>query len=167
MLYRHNDLEIFPPSAPEHFAAVRKLFREYYDFIFTLKDMLLNIDVHHSDEEIADLETGKYAAPSGALLLATLKGKYIGVVGLRILSGEICEMKRLYVAPEGRGASAGYHLALQIIKRGRELGYKKMRLDTHPSMKKAHALYYSLGFYDIPRYNANIIPGALFMELTL
>ncbi len=101
----------------------------------------------------------------GALLLAATDQKYIGIVCLRKLTGDICEMKRLYVRPMLRGASLGMRLAQHILGKGKSLGYKKMWLDTHPAMKKAHQLYYSLGFYDIPRYNQNTLPGALFMEL--
>jgi GNAT superfamily N-acetyltransferase len=116
---------------------------------------------------VAALESGKYSGPYGATLLASLSDCFIGAVALRKFSDDICEMKRLYVRPEGRGTSAGFQLARQIMQRAKGLGYRRMRLDTLPSMTKAHRLYYSLGFYDIERYNQNMVPGALFMEAEL
>jgi ribosomal protein S18 acetylase RimI-like enzyme len=53
------------------------------------------------------------------------------------------------------------------IVRARELGYSTMRLDTLPRMDAARALYLSLGFRPIQRYNDNPIAGVLFFELTL
>ena len=42
-----------------------------------------------------------------------------------------------------------------------------MRLDTLPTMDAARALYLSLGFRQIERYNENPIEGVLFFELAL
>jgi GNAT superfamily N-acetyltransferase len=161
-----SDVKIFEPSTPEHFEAVRRLLQEYMDFLYRLPDVHF-LDLQDPKGEIAELEKGKYAPPYGAILLASHENAFIGAVALRKLTDEIGEMKRLYVRPEGRGSSIGLRLAQQIIQKGREIGYQKMRLDTHPAMTKAHQLYYSLGFYNIPKYNQNNVPGALFMELDL
>jgi putative acetyltransferase len=163
-----SDVRIFPPLTPLHFSAARQLFKEYIDFLHGLPHMHLHIDMQDPVSELAELERGKYSQPGGgAILLALHDRAFVGVVALRKLTNGICEMKRLYVRPRRRGAAIGRQLAQQIIQKGKETGYQKMRLDTHPAMTKAHQLYHSLGFYDIPRYNQNMVPGALFMELDL
>jgi ribosomal protein S18 acetylase RimI-like enzyme len=162
-----SDIRIFEPTEPVHFEAVRQLFSEYMILLDGLPDVTLNPDIQSPAAEVARLESGKYSAPDGATLLASLGNGFVGAVALRKFSDGICEMKRLYVRPEGRGTSVGFHLAQQIMKKAKDLGYRKMRLDTLPSMTKAHRLYYSLGFYDIERYNQNMVPGALFMEVGL
>ena len=79
----------------------------------------------------------------------------------------MCEMKRLYVRAEARGTGAGRALVAAIVEEARRLGYRTMRLDTLPTMDAARALYLSLGFRPIERYNNNPIEGVLFFELEL
>ncbi len=76
-------------------------------------------------------------------------------------------MKRLYVRPSARGSGTGRALVEASIVRARELGFAAMRLDTLPTMDAARALYLSLGFRPIERYNDNPIEGVLFFDLRL
>jgi ribosomal protein S18 acetylase RimI-like enzyme len=102
-----------------------------------------------------------------SILLARDGEEIVGCVALRRLEDGVCEMKRLYVRPAGRGTGAGRALVLASIARARELGYATMRLDTLPTMDAARTLYLSLGFRPIERYNDNPIEGVLFFELAL
>ncbi len=163
-----NEIQISIATTESNFTAVRLLFSEYLTFLFDLPNMNLYFDPLQSPfAELDELQSGKYAPPEGTILLATSDNEPIGVVALRKFDDEDCEMKRLYVRPILRGASVGRKLAEAIIEKGRQLGYKRMLLDTHTTMKKAHQLYESLGFHYIPRYNDNAVPDALFMALQL
>ena len=56
-------------------------------------------------------------------------------------------MKRLYVRPPFRGDKIGRELAERIVQEARRLGYRSMRLDSHPpTMGAAVKMYRTLGF---------------------
>jgi putative acetyltransferase len=136
--------------------ALRALFREYAAWL-------------GSRGWAGDLEAELAALPAGydAILLARVGDEVAGCVALRPLADGVCEMKRLYVRPAARGSGLGRALAEASIERARALGYRTMRLDTLPTMGAARALYRSLGFRQIERYNDNPVEGALFLERAL
>jgi ribosomal protein S18 acetylase RimI-like enzyme len=130
----------------------------------------LRLDFQSFDEELADLP-GEYAPPDGALLLARhAEDKHlVGCVAMRAFDrpGGIAEMKRLYIDPSARGTGLGRQLALAAIEMAAKAGYRRLRLDTLPSMARAQELYVQLGFRDIANYNGNPLPGSRFLELIL
>jgi len=136
--------------------ALRELFREYFAWLGP-KGWFTDVEA-----EIAGLPGG-YAT----ILLARDGDEIVGCAALRPLEEGICEMKRLYVRPAARGSGAGRALVEASVARARELGFRAMRLDTLPTMDAARALYLSLGFRGIERYNENPVAGVLFFELEL
>lgn len=71
-------------------------------------------------------------------------------------------MKRMFVAPDLRGRGLGRLLATAIMDRGRELGYRRMVLDTLEHMLAPIHLYESLGFKRCPAYYDNPLPGVVY-----
>ncbi|WP_293386383.1 GNAT family N-acetyltransferase [Phenylobacterium sp.] len=76
-------------------------------------------------------------------------------------------MKRLYVAPAGRGAGLGRALVAAVIAAARAIGYREVRLDTLPEMGAAIALYRSVGFAPIAPYYDTPVAGTLFLSRRL
>ncbi len=155
------DIIIVPAQDPKQFDIVRTLFREY--------QASLGIDLcfQSFEEELATLP-GKYAPPRGMLLLAFAGAEPAGVIAMRPLNEQVCEMKRLYVRPTARGHRLGQRLIDRLFAEARTAGYSRMRLDTLTGlMDRAIELYRSLGFYEIPPYFASPLPNELFLEVDL
>ena len=136
--------------------ALRALFRDYFAWL-------------GPDGLFVDAEAELAALPGGyhAILVARVSEEIVGCLALRKLEDGACEMKRLYVRPSARGSGSGRALVEASIVKARQLGYSTMRLDTLPRMDAALALYLSLGFRRIERYNDNPIEGVVFLELQL
>lgn len=141
---------------------VRQYFRNYAAWLG------VDLSYQNFDQEMASLP-GAYSAPQGRLFFAEVDGRPAGCVGVRPLpdSDGVCEMKRLYVAPEERGHGVGAALALAAIKAAKEIGYRKLMLDTLPNMRMAVKLYRELGFTEAPNYYQTPVEGTMFMALDL
>jgi putative acetyltransferase len=139
------------PAQPRDSETVRALLREYAD--------ALDVDLSFQDFEA---ELADPLAVYEVVLLAD-----DGCVALRRLDSEACEMKRLYVRPAARGDGLGRKLAEAIVTEARERGYRRLFLDTLPTMRAARRLYESLGFRETEAYRYNPVPGTSFLELAL
>lgn len=139
---------------------VRQFFRNYAGW--------LGVDLcfQNFDAEMANLP-GAYSAPQGRLFLAEVDGQGAGCVGVRPLSEGVCELKRLYVEPAFRGRGVGRDLIMAAIRAAREIGYRKIMLDTLPNMRMALKLYRELGFRRAPAYYATPVEGTQFLALDL
>ncbi|MBK7414612.1 MAG: carbonate dehydratase [Dechloromonas sp.] len=141
---------------------VRQYFRNYAAWLG------VDLSYQNFDQEMASLP-GAYTAPEGRLFFAEIEGRPAGCVGVRPLpeSEGVCEMKRLYVDPEERGHGVGNALALAAIKAAKEIGYRKLIIDTLPSMRMAVKLYRELGFTEAPAYYKTPVEGTMFLALDL
>ena len=148
------------PDAPGDVQAARELFAEY------AASLDVDLGFQGFDDELEGLPAG-YTSPTGVLLLANTSAGTVGCAAVRQLEGDACELKRLYVRPAGRGAGLGRELTEHAIAAARQLGYRRMRLDTLPSMQTAYALYRELGFAEIEPYRFNPVPGTRYLELDL
>ena len=141
-------------------ACAAGMFRDY--------QKALGVDLCFQDFE-RELESlpGTYTPPSGALLLAERAGRVLGCVAMRQQTDGVCEMKRLYIVPDARGAGIGRTLALAVIERARRAGYCTMRLDTLARLREAMALYASLDFKVGDPYYPNPLGGVVYWEKDL
>ena len=139
---------------------VRQFFRNYAAW--------LGVDLcfQNFDQEMASLP-GAYGAPEGRLFYAEADGQPAGCVGIRPFSEATCELKRFYVEPSFRSRGIGRALLLAAIKAAREIGYRRILLDTLPAMRIATKLYRELGFRQTPAYYATPVEGTQFLALDL
>lgn len=97
-----------------------------------------------------------HARPRGKILLAEQDSAVIGCAMYYPLEDVgVCEIKRIFVAPEGRGLGAAKALVRTAMIGAAQDGYARMVLDTMTELHEAIALYKRLGF----------APGTPFYEL--
>ncbi len=150
---------IAPVRTSDDLAATVRLFKAY------AASLDFDLSYQNFAAEIAAMP-GHYAPPAGELLLACDTERHpVGCVGLRpIEPAGCCEMKRLYVIPDGRGTGLGRMLVAAAVEVARRTGYHEIRLDTLPSMARAQALYHKLGFQAMDPYYDTPVTGTLFMR---
>ena len=153
-------LEITSCTTQTDFSLALQLTRDY------LRWLDMDLSFQDIDEELANF-AGMYGAPNGLYLLAREAGKLAGGVGMRKLTPQICEMKRLFVYDGYQGRGVGTRLCSALIREAKRRGYRKMRLDTLGRMQPAIRLYENLGFKEIGPYRYNPDPTAKYLELRL
>jgi putative acetyltransferase len=152
--------ELIHPNSPALWETARDLVREY------AASLNVNLDFQNFGEELLHFET-EYAPPTGTFLLARHNDEFVACGALRRFSATDCEMKRLYVRPSARKLGLGRQIALTLIDEAKSLGYKRMLLDTLPTMHSAQSLYKSLGFEPTQPYRYNPIEGSAYLKLDL
>ena len=156
----HGDLDIDEVLSPEDVTIARALFVEYAQAV---DDPLCFAGF---EEELASLP-GSYGPPQGGLWLARVGGVVAACVAVRPLDDERCEMKRLYIRAAFRGYGLGRLLAERCLGFARERGYRRMYLDTLPSMVRARSLYATLGFVETGPYGERQHPELHYLAVEL
>jgi putative acetyltransferase len=150
--------------------AARELLAEYMAWTTTVEG-----DAHDAPtfaghaEELASLP-GIYVLPKGRLLLARVDGKLAGCAAIKPHDDRVCELKRVYVRPEFRGLGLGVQLVRCALDDARSIGYERVVLDSHISMRGAHAIYRSFGFTVVEApadFPERFKPVVVFMECDL
>ncbi len=79
-----------------------------------------------------------------------------GIYPTANLPEDTCELVKLYLAPAARGKGIGKLLMMQCFTAAKDLGYKKMYLETMPELNIAVPLYEKMGFsyLDAPQGNS-------------
>jgi putative acetyltransferase len=147
-------------SDDHDFALARELITEYLD------SLPFNVDFQDVDTELAELQV-RYGPPGGRGLIARVDAAAMGFVGIQEFGPGAGELKRMYVRPAARGLGLGRALAVAGVKAARELGYRRLLLDTVASLQEAIHVYESLGFVPIEPYRHNPRPDARYFALDL
>jgi GNAT superfamily N-acetyltransferase len=93
--------------------------------------------------------------PSGAFLVGWEADAALCCGGLKRLTDEVCEIKRMFVVPEARGRGLAQLLLDALEDAARSLGYSVARLDTGPKQPHARRLYERSGYREVDNFNGN------------
>ena len=81
--------------------------------------------------------------------IAILNDKVVGGGGIYPTDGlpaDTCELVKMYLLPEARGAGLGKNTDRKKFIFAREMGYKQVYLETMPELKQALKVYAKFGF---------------------
>ena len=93
----------------------------------------------------------------GAFLIVYEEGTPVGCGALRLLDAETGELKRMYIAPALRGKGLGRQLVTALEREARNLGARRLILETGIRQTAAIALYQASGFEPIPLYGEYLL----------
>jgi putative acetyltransferase len=111
-----------------------------------LREHGLTPDPAATDADLYRLEPA-YARAGGSFdVLVDARGVVVGTVGLFPLGAGRCELRKMYLAPELRGRGLGKRLLLHALERARQLGFRRVELETASVLRAAIRLYESFGF---------------------
>jgi|LakMenEpi03Aug12_release.lakeMendotaPanAssembly.Ray.scaffolds.fasta_scaffold53430_1 putative acetyltransferase len=139
-----------------HIAESREIQLEYIAWIDSMlkrkHGISLTVDSINQlmDEVMTDWPL--YSGHQGRFFLAYIGKSVGGMAGIKYVSRNVCELKRLYVSPLHRRVGLGRSLIERLLSGARILGYSKVRLETLDFMEAAIRLYESLGFVRIPEF---------------
>jgi GNAT superfamily N-acetyltransferase/DNA-binding MarR family transcriptional regulator len=93
--------------------------------------------------------------PAGLFVVARLDSEAVGCGGLKRSDKTTGEIKRVWTAPSARGMGVARRVLRALEAAARNMGIKRLRLDTNRALTEARALYRKEGFREIARFNDN------------
>ena len=93
--------------------------------------------------------------PHGRFVVAYAGDRPVGCGAVKRFDAASAEIKRLYVAPEARGAGVSRLILVRLEQVARAGGHAVVRLDTGDKQPEALALFRSAGYREIADYNGN------------
>ena len=113
-----------------------------------LKEYNLKPDPASTDADLRDIEHSYFAQGGTFYVLEEKSGSIVGAYGLYPVESRTCELRKMYLHRSYRGKGLGKFLMESALSEARQLGFKRMTLETASVLKEAIALYKSYGFVE-------------------
>ena len=126
--------------------------------------------VEEKDWEVLKNPVKYILEPGGALFMAFQDEVAVGTCGLLAMGGGSYEVAKMTVSEKLRGLGIGKKLLAHVIGYAREIGAKRLYLETNNHLQSAIHVYESLGFRHLPLERIVPSPYAranVYMELWL
>src|SRR5262252_5591653 len=98
-------------------------------------------------------DTKVFSRPSGAFVVARVRGRAVGCGAVKFKGTLPAEFKRMWIAKESRGLGLGKRLLDALENQARAAGAKTVRLETNRTLKEAIAMYRQSGYAEIEPFN--------------
>ncbi|MGN7190131.1 GNAT family N-acetyltransferase [Curtobacterium sp. MCBA15_004] len=127
-------VELATPADADAFRTLNEAWIERY---FTLED---------EDRAILGDPAGRIVEPGGAVFVARLDDEVIGCIGLMPVGDRVFELVKMAVSPAHQGHGTGRKLIAVALDRARELGARRVVLESNSQLASAVHLYEAFGF---------------------
>ncbi len=136
-------------ATPADAAAIRALVAA------VLAEFGLRSDPAGTDADLADLDRHYLARGGDFVVLVDASGAVVGTCGLHPTdvpadAPRTVELRKMYLVPALRGRGQGRRLLAWALDRARELGFRRITLETATVLRDARALYERHGFRPDP-----------------
>jgi DNA-binding MarR family transcriptional regulator/GNAT superfamily N-acetyltransferase len=91
--------------------------------------------------------------PAGYFVVARLEGCPVGCGALKRTKKTNGEIKRMWTAPSARGQGVARRVLQTLELIARDIGLRKLRLETNRTLKEAQALYRQEGYQEVAPFN--------------
>jgi GNAT superfamily N-acetyltransferase len=134
---RNVEIRVEPYDSPAAQALITEVQQEYVR--------------RYGGGDVTPVDPAEFAAPNGAFLVAYVDGVPLACGGWRV-NGVDAEIKRMYVAPAGRGRGLARRILAELEASAAAAGITRMILETGTKQPEAITLYMSSGYTRIPGF---------------
>jgi len=118
-------------------AAFRDINLEWIERFFVVED---------KDRETLNNPKKYFLDPGGAIFMAMDGDNPVGAVALIVMGGGSVELSKMGVRPAAQGKGVGRRLIAAAVSHARELGMKRVYIETNSILAPAIKLYHEAGF---------------------
>lgn len=130
---------------------LREVGYDHPDAVALIAAMGHELDLRYGDGGLSPATAADFLPP-GVLLVADLDGLPVGCGGLRPYGADAGEVKRMYVDPAVRGKGVARSLLAALVAHARQVGMRRLLLETGTEQPEAVALYEREGWTRIPAF---------------
>ena len=113
-----------------------------------LKEYGLKPDPGATDVDLKDIEQSYFERGGAFYVLEEKDGSIIASYGLYLIDEQTCELRKMYLHSSYRSKGLGKLLLEDALAKARQIGFKRMTLETASVLKEAISLYKSYGFVE-------------------
>ncbi len=124
---------------PQYRTAFNNLNREWIEKYFKIEPT----DI----QQLEDPE-GQIINKGGHIFFAIWEREVVGTVALIKDNDELYELIKMAVTPKAQGKKIGYLLMLRALEKAKEVGAKRIFIESNRALTKAITLYKKMGFIE-------------------
>ena len=99
-----------------------------------------------TDADLKDIEQSYLQRGGAFYVLEEKHGSIVGSYGLYPMEAGTCELRKMYLHRDYRGKGHGRHMLEDALAKAKQLGFRRITLETASVLKEAIRLYESHGF---------------------